>query len=91
MGLFSKFKQRPKMVASVRLPFAEPGIKAVGSHYFEDNIRKVPAGKPELQLVAAPDADWGKVQVFWDGLRIPRHGTGLRAEHNSSPVGRVVP
>lgn len=30
----------------------------------------VPAKTPELRVVAAPGADWGKVQVFWQGLRI---------------------
>lgn len=69
MGLFSRFKS-PKATPTIRLPFAEPGIKAAGSHYFEENISKVPPGKPGLQLVAAPDADWGKVQVLWEGLRI---------------------
>jgi len=70
MGLFSRFKPQPKMTPSIGLPFAEPGIQVVGSHYFEENISKVPSGTSEFQIVAAPDDDWGNVQVFWQGLRI---------------------
>jgi hypothetical protein len=72
MGLLDMFKPKAKAKSnsSVRLPYAEPGIQTTGSHYFEENIAKVPPGRPELQLIAAPDADWGKIQVFWEGLRI---------------------
>lgn len=72
MGLLDMFKSKPKAksVAAIRLPYAEPGIQTTGSHYFEENIAKVPPGRLELQLIAAPDADWGKIQVFWEGLRI---------------------
>lgn len=58
------------MVATIRLPHADPGLKVTGSHYFEENIAKVPSGSPEYQIVAAPEERWGKVQVFWQGLRV---------------------
>lgn len=70
MGLFSRFKSQPKMTPSIGLPFAEPGLAVVGSHYFEENIGKVPVEAADFQVVAAPDDKWGKVQVFWQGLRI---------------------
>lgn len=80
MGLLDRFKPRPKTTTTTRLPFAEPGFKAIGSHYFEENIARVPAGTPELQIVAAPGADWGKIQVLWQGLRIGHLGMEEKQE-----------
>ncbi len=55
---------------SISATGSEPGLKVTGSHYFEENIAKVPSGSPEYQIVATPEERWGKVQVFWQGLRI---------------------
>jgi hypothetical protein len=52
------------------LPYAEPGVKCTGSHYFEDVISNLPSGRVQIGLVVDPYDNWSNVHVLWQGNRI---------------------